>query len=835
MPFNKTILKEIPDLIDHIYQLSKDEEPGQIIQNFINLLDRYGVDMKFRQASELFSDADTSGWMPIQTLFRKYGFLTMDSMAQKDQGLLEKYLEPAVQVLRIALEKAELRQELTRVNRTLEMDQQISGSIKDGYEGLIRVVIENSPIGISIREKNGQLLIVNRAWREIWAIPDEDLAQYFEPREQFRLDQRDSYLGEHAAGVREVYENGGEYHIPEMRLHKNRPGKATWISQYFYALYGRDGEVSKIVVLTTDISRRKKSEKIITHHLMLEEAIARASRLFASGDTPDFPQLMKLMGTTMKASRVTIVSLDDNVTDFPGGSTWMNPDQPMVDSIFFPSRQNELGHRIMDRFRQSEAVIIRSSKNVPASDTVMVEWFRKTELRALMAVPVLFREKPHSYLVVEDHLSSRKWYEHEQRVLIVISELLSVFLERQEASRALRENEERIRKVLKILPVGVWITDKKGNVVSDNLASRRIWAVPELNNSLDDFEYDGWFLDSGKKIEPHEWASAKACESGITTLNEPVQIHSQDGESKIILNSAVPLMNDRNEIEGAVVIGNDITRQKRNESELEKYRDHLEEMVKERSLELQEKQAQLVHSSRLASLGEMATGVAHELNQPLAIIQAQVELLKLQFRNMKNIPETTMNDMDLILNQVRRASDIITHMRNFSRKSSSPTDRINLIQPVRESLVFFQQQFKVHNIKLNIEIQDHLPLVLVNPQEFQQIVVNFMSNARFAVESKRKQGKITAYSPEIGLHLFHHEGSPFAVFEVTDNGIGMSESAKQRCLEPFFTTKEVGEGTGLGLSIVHGIVKEFNGVIEVESELDKGTTLRVKIPSAETG
>lgn len=251
--------------------------------------------------------------------------------------------------------------------------------------------------------------------------------------------------------------------------------------------------------------------------------------------------------------------------------------------------------------------------------------------------------------------------------------------------------------------------------------------------------------------------------------------------------------------------------------------------VKKIRVELEEKQAQLIHSGRLASLGELAAGVAHELNQPLQIIMAQAEVLKIMMRKSNALDNDVKEDLDTIIEEVSRASEIISHMRDFSRLDYKVSGEVDLTESIEKSLMFFRKQFKNHNIALTINYGDNLPGVELNPQRFEQVVVNFMSNARHAVNS-RAGTEEASYQKEISINLYESRDQNALIFEVKDNGTGMTEEEKNHCTDPFYTTKEVSEGTGLGLSIVNGIVKEFNGHLEIESKLDIGTTMRVVIP-----
>lgn len=246
---------------------------------------------------------------------------------------------------------------------------------------------------------------------------------------------------------------------------------------------------------------------------------------------------------------------------------------------------------------------------------------------------------------------------------------------------------------------------------------------------------------------------------------------------------------------------------------------------------LQEKQAQVVHAGRLTAMGEMATGIAHEINQPLAIIRIAADGLNAYF-SRKGIGGMEMKAAQKIVEQVKRASSIIDNMRSFARASADTLDAVNLAEPVSRALSFFREQFRIHDVCLAISLAEDLPGVRMNPQKFEQIVVNFLSNARLAVEKKSRDME-SEYEKEVAVRLFHDAEAGQIVFEVADNGAGMSSEVRERCMEPFYTTREVGEGTGLGLSIVHGITREFGMDIEIESHEGQGSLFRIRIPLGE--
>ena len=244
---------------------------------------------------------------------------------------------------------------------------------------------------------------------------------------------------------------------------------------------------------------------------------------------------------------------------------------------------------------------------------------------------------------------------------------------------------------------------------------------------------------------------------------------------------------------------------------------------------LRRSEAQLINSGRLASLAEMATGVAHELNQPLAIIRAQAEIMKMENEELGDEDEDSAKDVDLIMSEVDRAAKIINYMREFAGVSTASIEPINLSEVITESLIFFREQFRLLRINLGINFDDNIPTINMDTQKMEQVVFNLLSNAKYAVE-QRQDDADKDYQKRIDLELSYDSDFKTVRFMVTDNGVGMSPFELERCFDPFFTTRAVGEGMGLGLAIIHNIVRGYHGRVDVLSSREEGTSIWVELP-----
>ena len=240
----------------------------------------------------------------------------------------------------------------------------------------------------------------------------------------------------------------------------------------------------------------------------------------------------------------------------------------------------------------------------------------------------------------------------------------------------------------------------------------------------------------------------------------------------------------------------------------------MEQKVEERTETLKQTQAQLIQSGKLAAVGTLAAGVAHELNQPLMVIRGYAqELLADERLADKEIRE----DLRRIEAQTTRMMAIINHLRDFSRQSKGKREIADLNQIVRDSLTFLGQQLTTRNIDVVRELDPALPTIWADPLRIEQVLLNLVTNARDAMEAAGR-GAIT-------IRTERASGNRVAL-SVTDTGPGIPGHIQPMIFDPFFTTKEVGKGTGLGLSICHGIVEEHGGALTMESPVADGMGAR---------
>lgn len=245
-----------------------------------------------------------------------------------------------------------------------------------------------------------------------------------------------------------------------------------------------------------------------------------------------------------------------------------------------------------------------------------------------------------------------------------------------------------------------------------------------------------------------------------------------------------------------------------------------------------ETEQQLIQASKMATLGEMATGVAHELNQPLAVIKTASSFFMRKVNKQEPINDEILYTMsEEIDSHVDRATKIINHMRQFGRMSDQKLDKIQLNAVLGKSFEIFSQQLKVRGIDVVWELQQDLPRIVADVDRMEQVFINLLINARDAIEEKWQAASSQKGDKKITLRTLSKRNR--VVVEVQDTGMGISKSISEKIFEPFFTTKEVGKGTGLGLSISYRIVQDFGGHIRVISREGEGATFIITFPAAD--
>ena len=247
---------------------------------------------------------------------------------------------------------------------------------------------------------------------------------------------------------------------------------------------------------------------------------------------------------------------------------------------------------------------------------------------------------------------------------------------------------------------------------------------------------------------------------------------------------------------------------------------HIMGDLRETAQELRDKQEQLVQAGKLATLGELTTGVAHELNNPLNNIGLFIGNVIDQIELGRFDQAKLVSDLGKAMEQVRKATEIITHLRTFGRPAPVAFEPVDVDDVIERSLSLVQEQLRMRSIEVMRERHASDLIVMGNPIQLEQVFINLLTNSRDALaDAEVRQIEISSMKADENVKV-----------TLADTGTGIPAGIEQRIFDPFFTTKEVGGGTGLGLSITYSIVKEHGGEIWVEGRPGDGAVFHIELP-----
>jgi PAS domain S-box-containing protein len=361
---------------------------------------------------------------------------------------------------------------------------------------------------------------------------------------------------------------------------------------------------------------------------------------------------------------------------------------------------------------------------------------------------------------------------------------------RREIERRLHKQQEFARRLVDSFPDLILVLDIKLHYT---------FVSPRCNDTL------GYDLEAMQRMEFGHCAHPEDL-PGLLALYEEivlgkksfssmeVRIRHKNGDWRRILFNLSPLFDEQNKIEGVVLSGRDVTDLKR-----------LEE--------------QLIQAEKLAAMGQMLAGVAHELNNPLTAILGVTELV----REREGLDDSMKRQLDLTHRQARRAARIVQNLLEFSRPASPQKKSIDLNSIIERTLQLHEHSLRRNQVAVDFTPRSDLPPVVGDANQLIQVLLNLVTNAEQAIREVRESGRVQ-------IRLVSSGGN--VIIAVQDDGIGISPEALPRLFDPFYTTKRPGGGTGLGLSICLSIVREHGGTIQAESLPGGGSAFKVYLPVA---
>src|SRR5579864_5521038 len=259
--------------------------------------------------------------------------------------------------------------------------------------------------------------------------------------------------------------------------------------------------------------------------------------------------------------------------------------------------------------------------------------------------------------------------------------------------------------------------------------------------------------------------------------------------------------------------------------------------MQRREQDLRDKQEQLVQAGKLATLGELTTGVAHELNNPLnnigLFIGNVIDQIRLGGIDRDIDLEHVAHDLDRATAQVRKATEIISHLRTFGRTAPVSREPVSVNEVIMHALSLMQEQLRLRDIEVSLDLAPEAPIVAASPIQLEQVFINLLTNARDALADIPADPPAGGTEGPAGVRRIEIRSTlrpGWADVLVRDTGPGIPPGLEQRIFDPFFTTKSVGKGTGLGLAITYGILKDHGGSITLVKQSEPGAAFLVQLP-----
>ncbi len=400
----------------------------------------------------------------------------------------------------------------------------------------------------------------------------------------------------------------------------------------------------------------------------------------------------------------------------------------------------------------------------------------------LVASITLFFER--IWIVYQQILGDKKALQAAHQELVYLNQNLEHMVE--ERTRALTQSEHKYRRIFEVSKDMILVCRKDGQIVDLNPAGYKMLGL-QARQTVG----NGMRLQQYLAVDDHWHAIIKAIETQGFISSFEVDLKTDEGRQiKALVSGSL----DEGTSETADTIH------------------FLVKDIEQRRL----MERQMAQAEKLASIGQLSAGVAHEINNPLGIILGYTQLLLKD----KGSEQERHDDLKTIEKHARNCKTIVEDLLNFARESEPETDVVRIHDVLDDVLNFMQQHSNLSGIEIQTDYDPQVPLLELDEKKIKQVFINLIMNAKHAIDGDGKIKITTRFDRQ-------HE---LLSIMITDTGHGIEKKNQSRIFDPFFTTKPTGEGTGLGLSVSYGIIRNHGGKIAVESETGKGTTFTITLP-----
>ncbi len=576
------------------------------------------------------------------------------------------------------------------------------------------------------------------------------------------------------------------------------------------ALFDDQGNVEFIISTGIDITDRIGAEKKLAERLRYEEGLALCVQELLTGQEMH-TALAAALNHLQVAAQATRAYIFENKID-DNNDLYLHQ---IVHSQETPLTQlpNSIYNKVLPRWQKlmsKNKPIAGPVRDFPEQERALLQ---KENISSLLLLPIFVESHWYGFIGFDENEAERIWNDQDIRLLNTAAEMIGGFLAKTQADKALEMSEKRFRSLVENAHDIIYSTDANGKFTYLSPQFEQYTGYPSLE-----------FL--GKSFEPlmHPDDSVPDMKSAVPLNDTEFRLKKRDKGWCWFVTHATSIRDEKGNLIESIGIAHDVT-------DLKRVMDNLEQI----NQELRQTQAQLVQSEKMAALGSLVAGVAHEVNNPLGAVNSAADVISRCLTRAGNLQDLAqhcngMQDFDQLLNLLnimdknnkiiisagKRVSKIVKSLKNFARLDESDFQKANILDGLDNTLTLLH-----HETKNKIEIikkYEPIPLIHCYPNQLNQVFMNILVNAIQAIPDK---GQIEIKTQNLKERI---------KISISDTGKGIDPRHLSRIFDPGFTTKGVGIGTGLGLSICYQIVQDHNGELKVDSKPGKGTTFTIYLP-----
>ncbi len=582
---------------------------------------------------------------------------------------------------------------------------------------------------------------------------------------------------------------------------KKADGGIIYCLDYAYIIRDETGKAVKTLGIIIDITRLKETEqKLLQHEEVLKTINNSASALLKTIDwESEIDNLIATIGKAMKVSSVYVFqnqTLDSEIITSLKFKWYLTKTGEKVEDVQLQNISYKLSgfERWLDVLGQKD-IIYGLVKDFPFREYLFLNFLG---VKSILVAPIFTGDKWWGFISLNDCENERKWNASEIDAIKTFADILGLAIQRGENEKALRDSEQRYRKLFEDSKDPIYISTPEGKLVDVNPAFVELFGYSSKEEILKvDIATELYENPEDRK------KNLEAIEKQGYVKDYELHLKTKDGRKLIVYDTSTPIYDEKGNIIAYQGILRDVTRVKA----LEK---------------------QLLQSQKMESLGRLTAGVAHDINNALTVILGNTQLAK---RLLSQDIEKAKEKLAEIEQTIRKTGEFTRKLLIFSREQPATLQTVDLNSIVNDFTKVILKAIR-ENVKIELILDPKIPKIKADPALINQLLLNLIINAQEAIPDSGKI-IIETYTRHIdkeysALHLDAKPGD-YVVLSVSDTGVGISKDIIDKIFEPFFTTKE--HGTGLGLSIVYGIVKQHNGFINVYSELGQGAVFKAYFPA----